>query len=343
MSERAHQAALQATGLPIALVPASRRGPALRLALGAAAALLLPLVFSGYELFLVTSIMITAIALCGLNVLAGYAGLLSLGQGALYAMGAYAAALLVRQGTVPLVLIPAVAGLVCLLFGRVFARGILKLEGMQFALATFGLAIVVPQLLRHDALQRWTGGAQGITFVRPAPPAWSGLGEDQWLYALVVFYLAATLFVVMRLTGDRTGRAWRALKDSPLSASAMGVDVAGYKRLAFELGAMFAGVAGALNAIAVQFVAPDSFGFLLSIAFFIGLVVGGIGTTAGPLLGACFVVLVPNFAEELSQAATSAVYGGAVILLMWIEKKGLAGLLARLREAIARRLGSRMP
>lgn len=322
--------ALPGVSAPAAAAPPQGRHRAMALAATVALALAVPFAVSGYELFLVVSIMVFAIALIGLNVLAGYAGLLSLGQGAIFAMGAYLAAFLAKGGAVPVVLIPAVAGLACMLFGRVFARGILRLEGMQFALATFGLAIVLPQLLRHDFLQRWTGGSQGITFTRPAAPTWTSLSEDQWLYALALAYLAATLFLVLRITRNRTGRAWLALKDNPLSASAMGVDVASFKRQGFELGALCAGISGALNALAVQFVAPDSFNFLLSITLFIGLVVGGIGSIAGPALGACFIVLVPNFAEEISQAATSAIYGGAVILLMGIEKKGLAGLLARL-------------
>ena len=298
----------------------------------AAVAMVLPVFVHGYELFLVTSILVTCIALAGLNVLAGYAGLLSLGHGAIFAMGAYGAAFVARHGLLPTVLIPALVGLACFLFGRMFATSIRRLEGMQFALATFALAIVLPQLLRYDPLQPWTGGAQGIAFARQVAPTWLGVGDDAWMYGITVAYLALALVVVRNVTRGKTGRALLALHDNPLSASAMGVDVAGFKCRAFELSAMLAGVAGALNGLVVQFVAPDSFPFFLSITLFIGLVVGGIGSMAGPFLGACFIVLVPNFAEQVSQAATSAVYGGVVVLLMLVEKRGLAGLLRRLTD-----------
>ena len=308
--------------------PASRA----RLLRGAAwllAAAAVPLVMQGYELFLVTSILIMAIALLGLNLLAGYAGLLSLGHGAIFAMGAYAAALLQKNGAVPLILVPVLAGIVCLIFGRGFAFALQRLEGMQFALATFALAIVAPQLLRYDLLQRWSGGSQGIAFTRGTPPEWLMLSSDNWLYVLVVVHLLIAAFVIDNVRRGPDGRALLALKDNALSASAMGIDTVAAKCGAFELSAFFAGIAGALNALLVQFVAPDSFPFFLSITLFIGLVVGGIGSTYGPLLGACFIVLVPNFAEQLSQAATSAIYGGVVVALMLAEPNGLAGIAER--------------
>ncbi|GAA4338334.1 branched-chain amino acid ABC transporter permease [Variovorax defluvii] len=312
----------------VSLIPRAPTGWALLAACLALCAM--PLLLKGYELFLVSSILISTLVLAGLNLQVGHAGLLSLGHGAFVALGAYAAAMLVKGGSVPVVLVPLLAGLVCAGFARLFGVAALRLEGMQFALALFGLAVVAPQLLRYDALQRWTGGSQGIAFTRPAPPPALGLSADAWMYALAAAHLAVVLPLVWRLARGRTGRAWQALHDNPVAASAMGVQVAAYRRRAFVLGAMLGGMGGALQALLVQYVAPDSFSFMLSITLFVGLVVGGIGAPAGPLLGACFVVLVPNFAEQVSQAATSAIYGAVVITLVVIDKRGLAGLLPRL-------------
>ncbi|NDZ17585.1 branched-chain amino acid ABC transporter permease [Variovorax sp. WS11] len=311
----------------------------------AAAALLAlaPVFIGGYELFLLCSIVSMAIALLGMNVLIGHCGIISLGHGALFALGAYAATLSLTRLGVPLLLVPLVAGLVCFVFGRLFAVAALKLEGMPLALATLGLAIVMPQLLRSDLLARWTGGVQGVSFTRP--PVFRGvpLGDDAWLYLVTLSYLVVAFVLVHRLLEGGTGRAWRALRDQPLAATAMGVPARRMRDLAFAISAMLTGIGGALAAMQVQYVAPDSFPFALSLALFIGVVVGGPGSRIGPLLGAAFLVLIPNFAEHVSQAMTGAIYGGVVIALMALEKRGLAGVFERIQGLIFRAVRRRAP
>lgn len=295
-----------------------------------------PMFVGGYELFLLCSIVSMAIALMGMNVLIGHCGILSLGHGALFALGAYVATLGLTRLGVPMLLVPLFAGLVSFAFGRLFAIAALKLEGMPLALATLGLAIVMPQLLRSDILSRWTGGVQGVNFKRPPVPQGLSLSEDAWLYAIALFHLVVAFVLVQRLLEGGTGRAWRALRDQPLAAAAMGVPVRRMRELAFALSAMLTGIGGALSALQVQYIAPDSFPFALSLALFIGIVIGGPGSRIGPVLGAAFLVLIPNFAEHISQAMTGAIYGTVVIALMAVEKRGLAGLTGRLQQLVLR-------
>lgn len=302
--------------------------------------LLAPLTVQGYELFMLGSVMALTIALIGTGLLVGHCGILPLGHGALIALGAYSATLALTRAGVPMVLAPLAAGIVCLAFGRLFAIAVLKLEGMPLALATLGLAIVLPQVLRGDLLAGWTGGVQGLSFKRPAVPAALPISEDSWMHLVTLAYLVVAFVLVQRLLRGATGRAWHALRDHPLAAAAMGVPVRRMREHAFALSCMLAGVAGGLMALQVQYVAPDSFPFSLSLALFIGTVVGGAGSRWGAILGAAFLVLIPHFAEHISQAMTGAIYGGAVVALMAIERRGLAGLITRAQGAWSNRFST---
>jgi branched-chain amino acid transport system permease protein len=157
------------------------------------------------------------------------------------------------------------AGVVCLVSGFLFGLPALRLEGIYLALATFALAVATPQLLKASFLEHWTGGVQGITITKPHAPFGLPLNADQWLYfftlgAAVILYVCAA-----SLVRSRTGRALVAIRDHPIAASAMGINVALYKSLTFGVSALYTGVAGALGAIAIQFVAPDSFSFALAV------------------------------------------------------------------------------
>ena len=134
------------------------------------------------------------------------------------------------------------------------------------------------------------------------------------------------------LVRSRSGRAMMAIRDSPIAAAAMGIDTALYKTATFGVSALYTGVAGALGAIAVQFVAPDSFTFLLSIALLVGLVIGGVGSIPGSLVGGVFVMFVPNVAEAVSAGLAGAIYGIIMLLVIFVMPSGAAGF-ARLALA----------
>jgi branched-chain amino acid transport system permease protein len=219
-----------------------------------------------------------------------------------------------------------VAAVVCFVFGFLFGLPALRLEGIYLALATFALAIAIPQVLKSSVLEHWTGGVQGIVIIKPDAPFGLPLSSDQWLYlftvaAAIVMYVCAT-----NLVKSRTGRALIAIRDHPVAASAMGINVSLYKSLTFGVSALYTGVAGALGAIAIGFVAPDSFTFVLAVALFVGLVVGGVASIPGTLVGGLFVLFVPNIAESVSKGLAGAVYGVILLLVIYLMPTGFAGL-----------------
>ena len=308
-----------------------------------AAACVLPFVVSEYRTFQFTLVLVYAIALLGLNILTGYNGQISLGHGAFYAIGAYCAAILMDKYGVPYWATIPVAGAVCLVAGFLFGLPALKLEGLYLALATFALGVSLPQLLKYHHLEEWTGGVQGITITKPEAPAFFtevgiALDQDQWLY---FFTLAVTLVMFVlgwNLLRGRIGLAMVAIRDNHVSAEAMGVNSAMVKSLTFGISAMYTGVAGALGAIAIQFVAPDSFNIFLSIIFLVGIVVGGLASIPGALYGALFIQFIPNLADEISKAAPWAIFGLFLIGFVYLMPAGVAGAirmaLARMRRKV---------
>jgi branched-chain amino acid transport system permease protein len=294
---------------------------------GIALVLLLPFAVKNFFVFQITLALIYAIAILGLNLLTGFNGQLSLGHSAFYGIGAYIAAIMMDQGAIAYYWTLPAAGVTCLVVGFLFGLPALRLEGIYLALATFALAVALPQILKSSPLEPWTGGVQGIVITKPDAPYGLPLSPDQWLYfftlaVALVMYVCAT-----QLVASRTGRALIAIRDNPVAASAMGINVSLYKSLTFGVSAFYTGTAGALGAIAIQFVAPDSFTFVLAIALFVGLVVGGVGSIAGTLFGGFFILFVPNFAEQVSKGLAGAVYGFILILLIYVMPSGVAGLI----------------
>jgi branched-chain amino acid transport system permease protein len=309
-----------------------RRGVAAALVL----ACLAPFLVSSYHLFQLTEVLFTAIALLGLNMLTGFNGQISLGHGAFYAIGAYTTAVLMHTSGVPYWATIPVAGLLCLCVGFLFGLPALRLEGLYLALATFALAVAMPQLLKFKYFDHWTGGVQGIIIDKPDPPTGLPIDSDQWLY---FFCLAVTvpMFVIgWNLLRGRTGRAMVAIREHPIAASTMGIDTALYKSATFGVSAMYTGVAGALGAVVTQFVAPDSFPVFLSINFLVGLVVGGIRSIPGAFAGAVFIVLVPNIADQISKAAPGAINGIFLIGFMYLMPLGIAGFIRLLWGRLGR-------
>jgi len=312
-----------------------RIGQAMLLALGLAVAVALAFVLSNYHLFQLTMVVVYAIAVLGLNIVTGYNGQISLGHGAFYAVGAYVSAILMSDYGVPYWATLPASAIVCGIVGFAVGLPALRLEGHYLALTTFALAVAIPQILKYHGLEDWTGGVQGIVISKPDPPFGLPLSPDQWLYLFTLAIGVALFLVAWNLVRGRIGRAMQAIRDHSLAAEAMGIHLALFKTRTFAASAMFAGIAGSLGAIAVQFVAPDSFTILVSITLFVGLVVGGVASIAGAVFGALFIVFVPNLADQVSKAAPGAVYGVILIACMYLMPLGVAGLarglFARLR------------
>ena len=288
-------------------------------------ALALPFVLSNFRLFQFTLVFVNAIALLGLNVLTGYNGQISLGHAAFYAVGAYTTAIMIDKWSVPYALTIPVAGLLCLVAGFLFGIPALRLEGLYLALATFALSLAVPQILKY--FEHWTGGSQGIVLSKPDPPFGLPLTPDQWLYFMTLAILLLLFWLAANLLAGRTGRAIVAIRDHPIAAQAMGIDTALYKSLTFGVSAAYTGVAGSLSALVIAFVAPDAFDVFLSITFLVGIVVGGLASISGAIFGALFIQFVPIWAQDISKAAPWAIYGGVLILFMYVMPLGIAGSL----------------
>jgi branched-chain amino acid transport system permease protein len=245
-----------------------------------------------------------------------------------------------------------IAGAVSLLVGFLFGLPALRLEGLYLALATFALGVSMPQLLKYHLLEKWTGGVQGIVIAKPEPPEFLAsagikLNPDQWLYFFVLAIALFMFWLGWNLLRGRVGRALVAIRDHHTAADVMGINTSLYKSLAFGVSAMYTGVAGALGAIAVQFVAPDSFNVFLSITFLVGIVIGGLASLPGALYGAIFIQFVPNIADEISKAAPWAIFGVFLIGFVYVMPWGLAGavtiVLGRLRAPKVRQLKEVLP
>ncbi len=303
------------------------------------AAVALPFFFSSYRVSQFTLVLSYAVAALGLNLLLGYSGQISLGHGAFFALGAYVTAILVAKSGWPHVATIPVAAAICFVAG--FAVGIpaLRLHGLYLALVTLGLAVAMPQLIkRFDGL---TGGTQGLSAPPPAVPGWASfLADDQWLY-LFNLAIAVPMFVLAAgIVRGRVGRALVAVRDNQIAAKTFGVDLAAYKTRAFAISAAYAGVAGSMFAITIGFVAPESFGFALSFSFLAAVVVGGLATVTGAIFGALFIEFVPVYAADVDEALAGVIYGGVLILFMYLLPGGVMGLARRITSTKARPRGS---
>jgi branched-chain amino acid transport system permease protein len=303
-----------------------------------------PFAMSDYHVFQATQVVVYAIAVLGFNLLTGFSGQISLGNGSFYALGAYTSVILMTHAGVPYWLAPALAGALCFVAGFLFGRSATRLEGIYLALATFGLAIVTPQILKLDALEPWTGGAQGVVVPKPSSPI-SALNDDQWLYFFCLAFAVLLYSAAWNVMRGRSGRAMIALRDHPIAAGTMGVHVPSYKARVFGISAAYTGVAGALAGLIAGFVAPGSFEIFLSIQLLIGGVVGGVASIFGTVFGALFIELVPDLAKQVSDTHESLhwladvqypVYGVLLIVAMMLMPGGMAGVVWSVRQRLAR-------
>jgi len=287
------------------------------------AACALPFVLSNFRLFQFSQVYIYAIAILGLNMLTGYNGQFSLGHGAFYAIGAYVSAIMTDRWSIAYGWTLPVAGVLCLVVGFLFGLPALRLEGLYLALATFSLALAVPQILKY--FEHWTGGSQGIVLSKPNAPFGLKLNPDQWLYFVTFAVLVLLFWLGANLLKGRIGRAIVAIRDNHIAAEAMGINTALYKALVFGVSAAYTGVAGALSASVIAYVAPDSFNVFLSVTLLIGSVIGGLASISGAVFGALFIQFVPNWAQDISKAAPWAIFGVFLIGFMYLMPFGIAG------------------
>ena len=301
-----------------------------------AVALPLPFFLEGFVTYQITMAAIYAIAIVGLNLLVGYSGQFSLGHSAFFAIGAYTVAILTVQWGVPIALAVPAAGLAGFVSGSLFGWPALRLERVYLALATYGLAVAVPQTLKSSHLERWTGGVQGIYLDRPAVPGWLGLTDDQAWYYVAIACLVVALWSASNLVCGRVGRAVGAVREQPIAARAMGVNLPIYKTLMFGVSAGYTAMAGGLAALMADYIAPDSFTLGLSFLLLIGVVVGGIRSIGGAVVGGLFVQFLPSLAGVASKGLAFPALGLLLILLVVAMPNGAAGVWRQLLGRLAR-------
>ncbi len=321
---------------------------------GAVVFALLPLFVSDFSAFQLTYVGIYFIALVGLNILTGYTGLISLGHGAFVAIGAYTTAILTtRHDWNDLLTLP-VAGLVAGAVGFAFGFPALRFAGVYLALATFAIPIAIVSLAKR--FEGFTGGGGGINLALPKAELGVHTSPQNWLY-YVTWTVAGVLFLAaFALLSGRSGRAFRAIRDSEVAAVSSGIDLAVWKTLSFGVSAFYAGVAGALLAIAAAYVNPDTFPISLSILLLVGVVVGGLGSLGGMIIGALFIEYVPldspiwigSIADRLgvgfdekTVGVSALVYGVILMLVLFVAPSGAAGLLRGVFRPWSRRVQSR--
>jgi branched-chain amino acid transport system permease protein len=299
------------------------------------AAMVLPFLVKNYRVFQFNLVLVYAIAILGLNILTGFNGQISLGHGAFYAIGAYAAAVLMDRFGMPYWATLPFSGLLCFVLGFLMGFPALRLAGHYLAVATLALALAIPQLLKYKHLENYTGGVQGIVLVKPDPPFTfrfldQPLNADRWLYFFTLAVTVVMFLLAWNLLRGRVGRALIAIRDHPIAAAVMGINLPAFKSLTFGVSAAFTGVAGALGAVVIAFVSPDSFLLPLSIFLLVGVVVGGLASIPGAFFGAIFIQFVPNIADEMSKSAPQAIYGVLLIILMYLLPTGVMGMVRKL-------------
>jgi branched-chain amino acid transport system permease protein len=289
-----------------------------------------------------------AIAVLGLNLLTGFNGQISLGHGAFLAIGGYVTAVLMARFGWPYWATLPAAALFCFVVGYLFGLPALRLEGHYLALATFALAIAVPQLLKYKHIEDLTGGVQGINLRRVRAPFDLPLTPDQWMFCVVLAVAVIMFWLARNLLTSRTGRALMAIRDHSMAANTMGINLAQYKATTFGISALYTGVAGALYALISEGVAPDSFRLELSITLLVGMVVGGIASLPGAVIGGVFVQVIEKYSDAVARKIGASlhlpidiepwtIYGIVLIALVYLMPTGIAGGLATLRGYVKKR------
>jgi branched-chain amino acid transport system permease protein len=295
---------------------------------------LIPFNVSDYQLSLFATVALTTVALLGLNLLTGYGGQTSLGHGAFYAIGAYTTAILVTDAHMPHLWTLPIATVVSFAVGLLIGIPAVRLRGTSLALVTLALAIALPQLLKH--FESVTGGQLGVSVPRPSGVA--GLTTDQWVYLVTVVVALLALLGTRNLVIGRIGLSLVSIRDNDTAAGAMGIPVNRTRIFVFALSAALTGLAGALATLVTGYVSPDNFGLLLSINLVAGIVLGGLGTISGAVIGAVFLTYLPLYTTDISETAPGIVNGLIIIAFMLLLPDGVAGLIRRSTQRLWSRL-----
>ena len=289
---------------------------------------LLPLFLKSYGIYLLTLLCVYLMPAFGLNLIVGYAGQMSIGQGAFYGIGAYIAALLMTKAGAPFWLVLPVAATSCFTIGLALGFPALRVQHHYLAFATLGFNVLVYLVMRNE--EQLTGGTFGMSNIpRPSLFGYSFDGALPFFYLTYVSLIALGC-VLWWLLRSPWGRAFAALRDNPIRAESTGVNITAYTLLAFAIGAACAGIGGAYLAALVNFIEPGQFGVSVSLTMLLAVIVGGSGRFFGPVLGSAIVILLPEWLRFL-QDWYLPLFGFAVIVMMIFLPGGLLSFADRLK------------
>jgi branched-chain amino acid transport system permease protein len=294
----------------------------------AVAVLIVPALMSDYYVGEATWVFIYAITGVSLMALVGYTGLVSLGHAAFLGIGAYAHAYFLQQG-IPWVLSVALAVILTTASGIVVGLPALRMTGIYLTIATLAFAVII-----QEVFSRWESVTNGFAGMPVAKPVIFGVPfqDEASFYYLCLFFLVVVLWLTRNLLRSPTGRAWIAIRDSEIAAQSMGVNLAIYKSMAFAYSAALMGLAGALFAHKIAYLAPDIFNILLSIQFLLLVIVGGLGSLHGAVFGAVFVALLPPIIAILRDSIPATMHDAAAatnIRLLAILGDGVGDFLKK--------------
>jgi len=310
----------------------------------AVVALALPNFADDYIRHVAARLFVYALVALGLNLLTGFAGQVSLGHAAFFAIGAYTAAALAERWQWPSALCVLAAAFFTGVVGYLLGLPCLRLSGLYLAMATLGFTFIVQEMLLQLAVI--THGSEGMR-VKPAAVLGFTFDSDYRKYYLLLGVTVVMLLFARNLVRGRTGRAFLAIRENERAAEAMGVHLAQYKTIAFAISALYTGLAGALSAFLVGFLDPQEFSFFLSIQFITIIILGGLASLLGSLLGAAFLVILPELLAGLD-VWQALVYGLIMVVTIIFMPFGLSGAIRRygyrwfgigVEPVIPRRLG----
>jgi branched-chain amino acid transport system permease protein len=296
-------------------------------------------IMDAYLLFVLDLIYISVLVSVGLNLLAGYAGQISIGHAAFYAIGAYSSAILQERLGLPFFVAMILAAVITAAIGYIVGLPAIRLHGLFLAMATLAFGLVIEEIL--IIAEPLTYGANGMA----VPDATLGplvLTSDTNAFYYVCLGTAAIMtWVAVNIVNSRAGRAFVALRESEIAAETNGINLARYKTIAFALSAFYTGLAGSLYAQAVTFIAPDGFTIFLSIQFLAVIIIGGMGSILGSILGAITLAALPEIFATLPAewGAPMIFYGAALILVIMFMPFGIAGWVNKIRYRLALRHG----
>ena len=284
-----------------------------------------PLGLNGYGLYLVTLTGIFALVALGLNLLTGYAGQISLCHASLFGVGAYATAILTQKAGFPYLLALLVGALLTTAIGALAAVPALRLKNIYLAIATLGFGVVLQKIIFE--WRSLTGGGGGLA-LNPPNIAGYEVGATG-LYYLTLAFMTVGLIGAWNVSRGRTGRALLVIKESEIAAGSLGIHAPRYKVTVFAISAFYAAIAGGLFAYLVRYINPESFSVSLSISFLSMVVIGGLGTIGGSVVGAIFYVIVPELLRGIKDAP-GLVFGLLLVVVMVFMPQGLWGMMRRL-------------